>query len=421
MRFLYTLVLRLAMPVILLRLLWRSKRQPAYRHRWNERLAWFSTPEMKPGLWLHAVSFGESIAAIPIIKYFLESHPGFPITVTNMTPTGSELIRATFAERVFNVYAPYDLPGILRRFIKKINPKVVVIIETELWPNMLHELKKQNIPAVLANGRLSARSAANYKKIKSLTKSMLNSFTTLLVQTDVEAKRYIDLGCSPEKIQVTGSIKFDVSVPETLAESTKLLRKKLGENREIFIAASTHAGEEEIILDAFVAAKKEIPDLLLVLVPRHPERFEQVAKLCLAHDYKVVKRSSHQPCDSDTDIFLGDTMGEMFLFYSVADVAFVGGSFVPVGGHNVLEPAALAKAIIVGSHMENFLHITNLLKQANGIRQVNDIETLVKSIIQLIQIPSLRRELGFNAEKVVAANRGALAKHLEVIETLIKA
>lgn len=421
MRFLYTLIFRLALPVILLRLLWRSRYLPAYRHRWRERFADFSAPEKQQGLWVHAVSFGESVAAIPIINAFQKKHPSVPITVTNMTPTGSEKIRATFGDHVFNVYAPYDLPGVTRRFIKKINPKIVVIIETELWPNMLHELKKQNIPVLLANGRLSARSAAKYKKIKSLTKSLLNCFTKLLVQTDAEAKRYTELGCLSDKIQVTGSIKFDITIPSTLDNSAKLFRKELGENREIFIAASTHAGEEEIILEAFAAAKKEIPDLLLVLVPRHPDRFEKVAMLCLDYGFNVIRRSSQRPCNADTDIFLGDTMGEMLLFYAVADLALVGGSFVQAGGHNVLEPAALGKAIIVGPYMENFLRITELLKQANAIRQMDDPQKLAKRIIELIQIPSLRRELGINAEKVVLENRGALTKHLDMIESLFMA
>lgn len=421
MRFFYTLIFRLAMPVILLRLLWRSRYLPAYRHRWRERFALFPTPEKQGGIWIHAVSFGESVAAIPIIKDFQKKHPTVPIAVTNMTPTGSEKMRATFGDSIFNVYVPYDLPGIMRRFIKKINPKLVVIIETELWPNMLHELKKSNIPVLLANGRLSARSATNYQRIKKLTKSMLNCFTKILVQTEIEAERYAMLGCPADKLLVTGSIKFDITIPDTLNESLKLFQAQLGENREIFIAASTHEGEEEIILEAFRIAKKQIPDLLLVLVPRHPERFEKVAKLCLDYDFKVIRRSSQQACNADTDVFLGDTMGEMLLFYAAADVAFVGGSFVPVGGHNVLEPAALGKAIIVGPHMENFLRITELLKQANAIRQLDDTEKLAKRVIELIQLPSLRRELGLNAEKVVMENRGALLKHLEIIDSFFMA
>lgn len=419
MRLLYTVIFYLALPVILLRLLWRSKRLLAYRHRWRERFAWFPVPVQQGGVWLHAVSFGEAIAAVPLIELLQKTYPSMPVTVTTMTPTGSEKIRSVFGDTVFNVYVPYDLPGIMRRFIKKINPKLVVVIETELWPNMLHQLKKQNIPVLLANGRLSERSAANYQKIKSLTKTMLNCFTKLLVQTQLEAERYVALGCSPEKIQVTGSIKFDIVVSDELKQSAILLRKALGENRVVFIAASTHEGEEEIVLDAFATAKQEIPDLLLLLVPRHPDRFEKVAKLCVERGFNLVHRSRQQPCATSTDIFLGDTMGELLLFYGAADVAFVGGSFVPVGGHNVLEPAALAKAIIVGPYMENFLRVTELLRQARAIRQLDDTDKLAKTIIELMQIPSLRREMGFNAEKVVLANRGALQKHFDVINNLL--
>lgn len=419
MRFFYTLLFRLAIPVVLLRLWWRSKRLPAYRQRWRERFAWFPKPEKSNGIWLHAVSFGEATAAIPIIKYFQRHHPEFPITVTNMTPTGSEKIRATFGDSVFNVYAPYDLPGILQRFIGKINPKLVVIMETELWPNMLHALKKNNIPILLANGRLSARSAANYLKIKGLSKTMLNSFTKLLIQTHPEAERYMMLGCHPKKILVTGSIKFDIDIPPELISAGLELRKTLGEHRSVLIAASTHEGEEEIILEAVAAAKEEIPDLLLMLVPRHPDRFEAVTKLCVDKNLKVIKRSSNQICNQDTDVFLGDTMGELLLFYAAADAAFVGGSLVDAGGHNILEPAALTKAIIVGPYMENFLLITQLLKKAKAIVQVDDTQKLTKTIIELMQIPSVRRTLGVNAEKIVVANRGALAKHLRVMEQLL--
>lgn len=420
MRFIYTLFFRLAIPFIMLRLIWRSKRLPAYRHRWRERFALFAEPEKKGGLWLHAVSFGESVAAVPLIKAFQKEHPELPITVTNMTPTGSEKIRATFGHEVFNIYVPYDLPGIMRRFIRKIKPSLVVIIETELWPNMLNQLKKHDIPVLLANGRLSARSAKNYQKVKPIMRAMLNCFTKLLIQTEAEAKRYISLGCEQDKVQVTGSIKFDIKIPTELADSARELRKSLGEGRMVFVAASTHVGEEELILNAFKKAKQDVHDLLLLLVPRHPDRFDKVAALCEKEKLSVVRRSHKQICQEKTDVFLGDTMGEMLLFYAASDLAFVGGSLVPVGGHNVLEPAALSKAIITGPYMHNFLKITELMLEANGIRQVQDEEELAKALVQLMQLPSLRRQLGDNAEKVVAQNRGALAKHISEINRFIK-
>lgn len=415
MRFLYTWVFRLAMPIILLRLLWRSWYLPAYRKRWRERLAWLESPLKKEGIWIHAVSFGEAMLAIPIIQAIQKQYPEVSITVTNMTPTGSEKIRTVFGNQVSNFYVPYDLPGIMRRFIKKIQPRLVIIIETELWPNMLNELKKQDIPVILANGRLSAKSAANYKKIPRLIKDMLNCFTQIFIQTEAEAKRYQELGCDPNKIVITGSIKFDIIIPENLELSARQLRQQLGIDRSIFIAASTHEGEEVQILKAFMAAKKDIPDLLLLLVPRHPERFEKVAVLCQEHTLTVVRRSSGHHCIKDTDVFLGDTMGELLLFYAVSDAVFVGGSLVEVGGHNLLEPAALAKAIITGPYMHNFLRITELLLAAKGICQITDSEGLTKSIIELIQIPSLQKELGLNAKKVVLENRGALKKHMDAI------
>lgn len=419
MRFLYTNLFRIAIPFILLRLIWRSRKLPAYRHRWKERFAWFQSPNKPDGIWIHAVSFGESMIAILLIKQLQILYPEKLITVTNMTPTGSEKIRATFGDRVFNMYVPYDLPGIMRRFICKVQPQLAIIIETELWPNMLFALKKAGIKTLLANGRLSERSAARYKRIQALTKKMLQCFTKVLVQTKEEAERYIALGCPEEKIVITGNIKFDTSIPESIHAAAEVLKKQLGEERDIFIAASTHEGEEHLILKAFEHIRRDIPDLLLVLVPRHPDRFNKVEKLCRDQSWSVIRRSTHESCTPETDIFLGDTMGELLLFYAVSDVVFVGGSFIPTGGHNVLEPAMFAKAIIVGPHMENFLKINFMLKEAQGICQVTDVEELSKKIIELLQLPEMRRAMGVNAEKVVSENKGALKKHLHVISELV--
>lgn len=264
----------------MIRLLWRSHRAPAYRRRWKERFAHFPAPQKKGGLWVHAVSLGEAIAAIPLIKGFLANHPDELVTVTTMTPTGSEKILAAFGDKIFHVYVPYDLPRIVKRFLFKIKPQLAVIIETELWPNLLYYTAQQHIPILLANGRLSERSAKRYARIKPIAKSMLQCFSYLAVQTKIEAARFIKLGIEPRKVIVTGSIKFDTQIPRDLEDKSQGLRRLLGLERLIWIAGSTHEGEEEQVLDAFATVKASFPNLLLILVPRHPERFNKVASLC---------------------------------------------------------------------------------------------------------------------------------------------
>ncbi len=416
MLFLYTFIYYLLLPFILLRLWVRSKKLPSYAKRWQERFACFDAPAKKGGIWIHAVSFGESVAATLIIKKILEQHPKVPVTVTNMTPTGSEKISSSFGDKVLNFYIPYDVPMLQKRFIKKIQPDAVVIIETELWPNMLMTLKKHNIPVILANGRLSQRSFKRYHKIKFLMVKLLSCFDKLLIQTQEEADRFMALGGKASQIEVTGSIKFDLSLPDTLGEKIQQLTHQLGEKRPVFMAGSTHNHEEAIIIEAYKIAKAQVPDLLLLLVPRHPDRFLQVAALCEKQGLSVVKRSETIPVTDNTDVFLGDSMGEMLLFYGVCDLTFVGGSLVPVGGHNVLEPAALCKPILTGPNMQNFLQISKLLYEAKALKYVHNYEDLAKAIIQLMELPKLRETMGKQAEKVLDQNRGALEKHIQVIK-----
>jgi len=420
MRLLYTFIFRLALPVIMIRLLWRSYKAPAYRRRWRERFAWFEAPEQTGGLWLHAVSLGESTTAIPLIKAFKQQYPAAPVTVTTMTPTGSEKIRATFGDDILNIYVPYDLPGIIKRFLRKVQPRLVVIMETELWPNMLYCLKQQKIPVMLANGRLSERSTQNYARIKVLTKKMVNCFTQLAVQTQLEAQRYAMLGAAPDKITVTGSIKFDIQLPGDLEDKAQGLRRNLGIDRIIWVAASTHEGEEDQVLDAFHHVRGFMPQLLLLLVPRHPERFSKVASLCKKRGFNIILRSENRKCRSDTDIFIGDTVGEMLLFYAASDLAFVGGSLVAVGGHNVLEPAALGKAFVTGPFMDNFANIIELLLADHATKQIQNKEELAQAILELLQNKRLRESMGENGRKVVEQNRGALTKHLELMKMLFE-
>jgi len=396
----------------------RSKKNPAYGKRWHERSAKFVAPIKSAHLWVHAVSLGESIAATPLIKAYQNAHPDHQILITSTTPTGSAHISKTFGSSVFHVYTPFDLPHIVKRFLQKTKPKKLVIMETELWPNLIFYSQKRNIPILLANARLSEKSARGYKRILWLTKPMLNSLTLIATQTHSDAQRFAELGALKEKIHITGNIKFDINIPEDIIIKSKQLRQEWGTNRPTFIAASTHKDEEEKVLLAFAKIKKAIPQCLLVLVPRHPERFNEVAELCEKHHYQITRYSKNAPAQNNIDIFLGDTMGKLLLFYAASDVAFVGGSLVPTGGHNLLEPAALKIPSVVGPYTFNFSAITQKLINAHATKQVNNCDELADTVIQWLTDTKARQKAGDSGLGVVNKNRGALAKQLELIEKM---
>jgi 3-deoxy-D-manno-octulosonic-acid transferase len=402
------------LPFILIRLLWRSRKSPAYRKRWAERFGFFKFKPTGKTIWIHAVSFGEAKIASTLIQKLKLLYPQLQFVVTTMTITGSEHIRKTLGKQVFHVYVPYDLPDVVQRFLRKINPTLVILVETELWPNLLYHCKQKKIPVLIVNARLSEASAKGYGLIGLLTRQMLKSITYALTQTKTDAERFIKLGLNSECAKAVGNIKFDITPPETLQIQANQLRENLGTNRPVLIAASTHHGEEQIILKAFSAIKKSVPECLLILVPRHPERFDAVADLCKKSDYQLSRRSENK-IHNTIDIYLGDTMGELWLFYATSDVAFVGGSLVPIGGHNLLEPAALALPIVTGSHLFHFEQISQLLQQQNALTIINDELQFTDTILQLLQNQELRQQKGMRAQQVVTQNRGALEKHLEVI------
>ncbi|SEI82535.1 3-deoxy-D-manno-octulosonic-acid transferase [Pseudomonas linyingensis] len=412
-RTLYTLLLHLALPLIALRLYLRGRKAPAYRQRIAERFA-FQMPPLKPGgIWVHAVSVGESIAAAPLIRALRERHPELPITVTCMTPTGSERIRALFGDRVQHCYLPYDLPWAVARFLDRLQPKLAVIMETELWPNHIHQCALRGIPTVLANARLSAKSARGYARFAGLTRPMLAEMSWIAAQTEAEAERFRLLGARPECVSVTGSIKFDLAVDPGLKERAEALRASWGaDKRPIWIAASTHAGEDEIILAAHRRLLAEQSDSLLILVPRHPERFEAVHVLCQREGFRTVLRSSGHLVAGDTQVLLGDTMGELLFLYALADVAFVGGSLVPNGGHNLLEPASLDLPVLSGQHLFNFLEIAAQLRCAGGLVEVDDAEGLYRQVRRLQEDTSLRQRIGSAGLGVLKGNQGALERLL---------
>ncbi|MFW3898530.1 lipid IV(A) 3-deoxy-D-manno-octulosonic acid transferase [Pseudomonas bharatica] len=421
-RTLYTLLFHLGLPLVALRLFLRGRKAPAYRQRIGERFA-IGLPPLKPGgIWVHAVSVGESIAAAPMIRGLLERYPQLPITVTCMTPTGSERIRAMFAgePRIQHCYLPYDLPWAAARFLDRARPQLGIIMETELWPNHIHQCAKRGIPVALANARLSERSARGYARFAGLTRPMLEEMSLFAVQTEAEAERFRQLGARPATVQVTGSIKFDLKIDEHLLPRARELREQWGATqRPVWIAASTHDGEDALILAAHKQLLDAHADALLILVPRHPERFNAVHQLCAEH-FATVRRSTGAAVDGQTRVLLGDTMGELLFLYALADIAFVGGSLVPTGGHNPLEPAALALPVIMGPHVFNFLEISAMLREAGALEQVDDAEGLATEVRRLIELPRDARRMGEAGVAVMRANQGALQRLLDGLGALIK-
>jgi 3-deoxy-D-manno-octulosonic-acid transferase len=416
-RYLYTFLLTLAMPFIFMKLLWRSRRLPAYRQRMFERLGFYPV-KLDKCLWVHAVSVGEVIAALPLIKSLQASHPDLPMLVTTMTPTGYVRVKAALGDTVQHVYLPYDLPCAVKRFLSSMNPIVCVIIETELWPNMLATCRQHQIPVCLTNARLSEKSAQGYARIALLTREMLRNVTRISACGQADADRFIALGAQPEQLTVTGNLKFDLVLPDGLLAKAKALRESLGNERFIWIAASTHEGEEEIILNAHRKLLAINPQALLILVPRHPDRFNLIAEMT-AKQFTAQRRSLGEAINADTTVYIGDTMGEMLLMYAVSDVAFVAGSLIPRGGHNILEPAVLAKPILTGVHVFNFGEICQMFMQSEAMLQVTDGGDLAAQIIHLQQHPELCQSYGQRALAVMDANRGALAKQIQIIEKVI--
>ncbi|WP_024674254.1 lipid IV(A) 3-deoxy-D-manno-octulosonic acid transferase [Pseudomonas syringae] len=421
-RTLYTVLFHLGLPLVALRLWLRARKAPAYRQRIGERFARGLPAMQHGGVWVHAVSVGESIAAAPMIRALLAQYPQLPITVTCMTPTGSERIKALFASepRIQHCYLPYDLPWAAGRFLDHVQPRLGIIMETELWPNHIHQCARRGIPVVLANARLSERSARGYARFARLTRPMLSAMAWFAVQTEAEAQRFRDLGARPECVTVTGSIKFDLSIdPQLLERAAQLREQWRAAQRPVWIAASTHAGEDESVLSAHRTLLTSHPDALLILVPRHPERFDSVHALCQQQDFATVRRSTAQPVTPDASVLLGDTMGELLFLYALADIAFVGGSLVPNGGHNLLEPAALAKPILSGPHLFNFLEIAAKLRNAGALEEVSDATTLAAVVQRLIDQPELARGMAEAGLAVMKANQGALQRLLDGIGRLI--
>jgi 3-deoxy-D-manno-octulosonic-acid transferase len=420
-RFLYSVLFYCLLPAIVMRLLWRGLKAPSYFQRWAERFGFCQRLESSvPTIWLHAVSVGETLAAVPLVCALQDKYPDHRIFMTCMTPTGSDRVLSIFGDSVEHSYSPYDLPDAVARFLNRVDPKLLIIMETELWPNTIAACKRRGIPVIVANARLSEKSARGYRRISPIVAPMLNNLHTVAAQHTDDAQRFQSLGLPQSGSVVTGNIKFDLHLDQDLrAKASQLLDDWRGpDNRPILLAASTHKGEDELILAAFTKIKMELDSLLLVLVPRHPERFNQVAELCQKTGFTTVRRSNNVST-AGANILLGDSMGELMTFFGACDLAFVGGSLVPTGGHNVIEPAAWGVPVLTGPHLFNFSEASELLMGGGGMLICQDSDELASHCSRLLQDDSIRQTMSLAARQVAEANRGALDRLLRVIGRVI--
>ena len=358
-RFFYSLLLYLLLPLVLLRLLFKSRKNKHYRLRIKERLGWVKLPprDEKPIIWIHVVSVGETIASKPLIKRLLQDYPQHALLVSSTTPTGSATVTKLFGDHVLHAYFPYDLPHVVRRFLQKVNPQLLIIVETEIWPNLYAACKQRNIPVLMVNARLSKRSTRQYSRIMPLMRETLSYTTLIAVRSEEDRQHFLSLGATTEKFDMTGNIKFDIDIDNKKLAQGELLRQQWGDERPVWVASSTHQGEDAIILRIFKLLQQHFPDLLLILVPRHPERFIEVGKLITQQSLRLQRRSDHSAFLPETEVILGDSMGELLLWYATANVAFIGGSLVPTGGHNPLEATSLGVPVISGPYIFNFSDI----------------------------------------------------------------
>lgn len=417
MRRIYTFFLYLLVPYIVLRLYWKGRRFPAYRKRILERFS--CGPILSPvDVWVHAVSLGEVVAATPLLESLLAKR--YRVLVTTMTPSGSERVLATFADRVQHQYVPYDLPWCLKRFFKQIKARVGVIMETELWPNLINQAKLAHVPLALVNARLSDKAFSHYRKVQFFFKPILKQFDIIGAQSALDALRYIELGAPSPRVQMLGNMKFDMKIPVLDSEKTAQFKQAWGDTRPVLIAASTHEGEEALLLTRLVQLKAGMGDMILLIAPRRPERFHQVYELSQKHGFRTAKRSQPETITPDTDVVVLDCLGELLSFYHLSDYAFVGGSLVPVGGHNVLEPIALKVPVFCGPFMQNSKAICTDLKVAKAIQWTDGIDALSDAILTMHQNPTQCATQVVNASAVLEANQGTVLRYMEVIETLMR-
>jgi 3-deoxy-D-manno-octulosonic-acid transferase len=419
MRLVYSLMWWLALPLVLVRLWWRGRREPGYRTHLGERLGFYGRKiGRRPTIMVHAVSVGETRAAEPLIEALLAARPDARILLTHMTPTGRATGRALFGrhgDRVVQSFLPYDTGFMVGRFLRHFEPAICILMETEVWPNLIHGCAAHGVPVALVNARLSERSLRRGRKLGGLMTDAARAITLVAAQTDADAARIASLGAP--NVAVTGSIKFDVVPPQAALDTGAVLRARL-KGRPALLCASTREGEEALILDAWRAMETRPAGMLLVLVPRHPQRFDEVARMVVERGLTLARRSA-LPERVDADVLLGDSMGEMFAYYAACDCAFIGGSLLPLGGQNLIEACALARPVLVGEHTFNFLQATEEAVAAGAALRVSDAAALLRVAAGLLDDTGRRAAMGARAQAFAARHRGATLRTVELLQRFI--
>lgn len=414
-RFLYNLLLLLVTPYVFLYLLWRARKQPEYLSHLAERFGFYKEFSVKPVIWLHTVSVGETRAIQNLIKRLISAYPAYEILLTHTTPTGRAAGKQLYGNQVKRVYLPYDYPFAINLFLDRFSPRLGILMETEVWPNLTHACNNRNIPLLLLNARMSEKSLRRYVRFRSFTKDVFSNISAISAQTPDDASRLSMLG--GKNISINGNLKFDIEAPESMFNLAKDLRNKIGTGRPVFMAASTREGEELLILSAF--AKINIPGLLMIIVPRHPQRFDDVSTLIHHSGHVFQRRSENRNIAKETNILLGDSMGEMFAYYAAADLAFIGGSLLPFGGQNLIEACTVGTPVIVGPYMYNFEESTKIAINAGAAIKINNIEEMVKVINRLFQEEYSLQNMRLQCKEFVESNRGATEKSLAVIKNYL--
>jgi len=420
MRLLYVLLIYLVAPLAIAHEAWKALFNPEYRGRLGQRLGFVQRAARPGSVWIHAVSVGEVQAAAGLVSELQRRYPTLPIVLTTVTPTGAQRARSLFKEGVQICYLPYDLPGSVGRFLDRISPQAVVILETEIWPTLYHQLGQRRIPLLLGSARVSTRSVDRYRRMASLFRDTLSHGILIGAQTPADADRFRAIGAAPGRVQVTGNIKYDLAIPVATIDAGRALRQQWGAGRPVWIAGSTHEGEEEAALAAHAVVRARHPDTLLLLVPRHPQRFDAVRALLRKRGVPCAQRSSGTLPAPGDQVFLIDTLGELQMFYAAADIAFVAGSLVPIGGHSLLEPAVLGLPMLSGPHTHNSQDIADLFEQVGALRIVRSQEELGYRLIEWIGDPERARATGALGREAVAANRGAVDRLVAMIEPLLR-
>jgi 3-deoxy-D-manno-octulosonic-acid transferase len=422
MRILYSILWWVGIPFIVMRLWWRGRKEPGYRKHVAERLGFYPDSEVDRSskvVWVHAVSVGETRAAEPLVEALLSTYPQHTVLLTHMTPTGRATGKALFGKhgaRVIQSYSPYDIKWMVSRFIRHFSPEICILMETEVWPNMIAQCFRQRVPVVIANARLSERSYKKALRLSGLFREAASKINFAAAQTEDDAKRLHKLGV--ENVQVTGSVKFDVTPLQSAVIQGEQLRQKLNGKR-VLLCASTREGEEMLILEAF--GKTRLDNTLLVIVPRHPQRFDEVEKLIQDKGFPMRRRSllDDAPISPEVSVVLGDSMGEMFAYYTACDLAFIGGSLLPLGGQNLIEACAVGKPVLTGPHTFNFEEAANNAIAAGAAIRVNDAQMMLQEAQHLLKNDAEREGMGTRARAFAAQHRGATQRTMKLLNPLL--